>query len=229
MNSKTNRRIRKMHRYLGVILGVQFLMWTISGLYFSWSDLDQIHGDYFKKDEPKQTVFTGLIGLDSLTVEGVRSIELREIGNHPFYWINEEQLFEAKTGELRTKGITKEEAVLVANAYMVESLDMKKVELIDEVDDHHEYRGRKLPAYAISYDHPHEVVAYVSKEDGLFQRVRHRNWRWFDFLWMTHTMDYQTRDNFNTLALRAFSLFGLITVLSGFLLFFISMRIGLNP
>ena len=52
--------------------------------------------------------------------------------------------------------------------------------------------------------------------------VRHRSWRWFDFLWMTHTMDYEGRDNFNTIVLRAFSLLGLITVLSGFLLWYTS-------
>jgi hypothetical protein len=35
-------------------------------------------------------------------------------------------------------------------------------------------------------------------------------------------MDYEGRDNFNTLVLRAFSLLGLITVFSGFLLWFTS-------
>ncbi len=64
------------------------------------------------------------------------------------------------------------------------------------------------------------LKAYVSKKDGAFQTVRHRAWRWFDFLWMTHTMDYQTRDDFNTLLLRSFSLLGLLTVLSGFTLWF---------
>jgi hypothetical protein len=39
---------------------------------------------------------------------------------------------------------------------------------------------------------------------------------------MTHTMDYEGRDNFNTLVLRAFSFLGLITVLSGFLLWYTS-------
>jgi len=39
---------------------------------------------------------------------------------------------------------------------------------------------------------------------------------------MTHTMDYEGRDNFNTTVLRAFSLLGLITVLSGFLLWYTS-------
>ena len=79
-----------------------------------------------------------------------------------------------------------------------------------------------LPAYVISYSNNDAVKAYVSIKDGKFQTVSHRSWRWFDFLWMTHTMDYQTRDNFNTTLLRAFSLLGLITVISGFLLWFVS-------
>lgn len=87
---------------------------------------------------------------------------------------------------------------------------------------HHEYRERLLPAYVISYKSDEAIKAYVSLTDGKFQTVRHRSWRWFDFLWMTHTMDYQTRDNFNTTVLRGFSLLGLITVLSGFLLWFTS-------
>jgi len=59
-------------------------------------------------------------------------------------------------------------------------------------------------------------------QDATFKSVRHRDWRWFDFLWMTLTMDYEGRDNFNNLVLRIFSLMGLITVLSGFVLWYIS-------
>ena len=36
--------VRKTHRYLGLIIGIQFLAWTISGLYFSWTNIDEIHG-----------------------------------------------------------------------------------------------------------------------------------------------------------------------------------------
>lgn len=75
----------------------------------------------------------------------------------------------------------------------------------------------KLPM--IILDH---IKAYVSAADGTFQKVRFRAWRWFDFLWMTHTMDYEGRDDFNNIVLRAFSLLGLITVLSGFVLWFVS-------
>ncbi|MEL0263258.1 MAG: hypothetical protein VW933_07890, partial [Flavobacteriaceae bacterium] len=75
-----------------------------------------------------------------------------------------------------------------------------------------------LPAYVISYDHPEDIKAFIAVNSGAFMKIRHRNWRWFDFLWMSHTMDYQGRDDFNNLLLRVFSLFGVLTVMSGFLL-----------
>jgi hypothetical protein len=49
IKGKKVKWIRKSHRYLGIFLGLQFLMWTISGLYFSWSNIDDIHGIQFHK------------------------------------------------------------------------------------------------------------------------------------------------------------------------------------
>jgi hypothetical protein len=81
-----------------------------------------------------------------------------------------------------------------------------------------------LPAFVISYKSDENIKAYGSIIDGKFQTVRHQDWRWFDFLWMTHTMDYEGRDNFNTIILRAFSLFGVIKVFSVFLLWFTTSK-----
>ena len=41
---------------------------------------------------------------------------------------------------------------------------------------------------------------------------------------MTHTMDYETRDDFNNKLIRLFSIMGLITVLSGFILWAITSK-----
>lgn len=218
----TALRIRKVHRYLGIFLGLQFLMWTISGLYFSWTDLDEIHGDHFKQIPPKNTFFSNLLGTANLNgVKGITSMELMEIAGQPYYWVNGKRLFNAETGEQK-HGINEEEALAVAAHHMRSDLKVSSITQINEVGPHHEYRGRPLPAYEISYETVEGLKAYVAINNGAFQTVRHRNWRWFDFLWMTHTMDYEGRDNFNTTLLRAFSLLGLITVLSGFLLWFVS-------
>lgn len=222
VNRHTALKIRKAHRYLGVFLGIQFLMWTISGMYFSWTDIDEIHGDQFKKENPEKTAFMDLLGSSQLAVKDpIKSLELLEIANTPYYWINETTLYNALTG-IKKEGLTEQEAIKVAERYMLSDLKLDKIQRIETVSDHHEYRGRPLPAYEISYKTDENLKAYVAVENGAFQTVRHRSWRWFDFLWMTHTMDYQGRDNFNTIVLRAFSLLGLITVLSGFLLWYIS-------
>lgn len=219
VNRTTSQRIRKVHRYLGIFLGLQFLMWTISGLYFSWTDIDEIHGNHFKKASGPE-VFSGLRGLADFG-EGVYAVELREIASEPYFWVNDSQLIHAISGEPKS-GVTAEEAIAIAQKNLRDDLKVSEIALLEETDAHHEYRGKSLPAYAISYDSSEQITAYVSVIDGAFQTVRHRDWRWFDFLWMTHTMDYETRDDFNTTLLRAFSLLGLITVMSGFLLWAVS-------
>ena len=57
---KTKRLLRKTHRYLGLSIGIQFLAWTVSGLYFSWTDIDKIHGDHYKKTVDNANVFLPL-------------------------------------------------------------------------------------------------------------------------------------------------------------------------
>jgi len=222
VNRHTALKIRKTHRYLGLFIGIQFLLWTISGLYFSWTDIDDIHGDQFRNLQYQPKAFQSLISPSQLDVPlEIKTIELRDINGIPYYWINQKQLYSALNGELK-EGITETEALYVANRFMDSSLKVTNVVRINKVNKKHEYREKLLPAYVISYDNDEALKSYVSVNDGNFQTVRHRSWRWFDFLWMTHTMDYEGRDNFNNIILRTFSLLGLITVLSGFLLWYTS-------
>ncbi|MDC6350171.1 PepSY domain-containing protein [Zeaxanthinibacter sp. PT1] len=219
---KTAIRIRKTHRYLGIFLGIQFLMWTISGMYFSWTDIDEIHGDHFRREEPLPRNFSDLMAAPNMPqLDTISSLRLLSVAGIPHFWINQSELYNARTGEKRN-GITAQEALVIADRFMSPELEVAEITRIEEVDAHHEYRGRPLPAYEISYNSDNNLKAYVAIANGEFQTVRYRDWRWFDFLWMTHTMDYQGRDNFNTIILRAFSLLGLITVFSGFLLWYTS-------
>ncbi|MBO0939190.1 hypothetical protein J2I47_21725, partial [Fibrella sp. HMF5335] len=71
-------RIRKIHRYLGLFIGVQFLLWAVGGLYFSWSNLDNIHGDHLKRPvsgiSVSQSLVSPSIPLQALQQKGVDSV-----------------------------------------------------------------------------------------------------------------------------------------------------------
>ena len=227
VNRHTAKKIRKTHRYLGLFIGIQFLMWTISGLYFSWTDIDEIHGDQFLRANIEKATFSDLLSPSKLKLNSeIASLELIEIDENPFYWINNAILFDAINGT-KIERISQKDALAVANKHVSNKLEVLNIVKISNTDNHHEYRGKPLPAYVISYNSSENIKAYVAEENGKFESIRHRDWRWFDFLWMTHTMDYEGRDDFNNIILRAFSLLGLLTVLSGFILWFTSSpRIG---
>lgn len=238
-----NLFLRKVHRYLGLFIGIQFLGWTISGLYFSWNDINDVHGDHMRRtphaiasDAALVSPQVPLQNLRATTpVDSIYSIQLIGVVGKPFYQIQyfsghtggvhhpvHFKLADATSGELRG-ALTQDEAVSIAKDHLVTSAQVMDIQFIENADTHHEYRERPLPAYAISFQNPNCTV-YISSERGTFQTIRHDQWRAFDFLWMFHTMDYQSRDDFNNWLLRIFSIFGLLTVLSGFILYFVSSR-----
>lgn len=214
---------RRIHRFLGVFIGIQFFFWTLSGLYFSWTDIDEIHGDHFHREHKMQMTASDLVEPTSLdSTLDISSLELRFVLHQPYYWVNGKNLYNAQTGKLKPE-ITEEEAKEIAQIYIKGDYGIESAAYLTETGSHHEFRGKPLPAWAVKYDHPEKLIAYIDAKNGAFQSVRHRSWRWFDFLWMFHTMDYAGRDDFNNFLLRAFSLFGLLTIGSGFTLYFMTI------
>lgn len=102
VNRKTALKIRQAHRYLGLFIGIQFIMWTVSGLYFSWTDIDEIHGDQFRKTEMVQADFSTLTSPSEFDPSTeIHSMELKNIAGAPYYWINHNTLRNAKTGKVK--------------------------------------------------------------------------------------------------------------------------------
>jgi hypothetical protein len=235
-----HKRIRRIHRWLGVILGIQFLFWTVGGLYFSWSDMDEIHGDHDKAHVHPLAANLNLVSPQTIidkiklndSINFIHDTRLVQILNEPFFQVTYSkdhmsakkiQLANAKTGDLSLP-LIQEEAVLVAKQSFNKDMAVKTVEYITNTNGHHEYREQPLPAYAVTFNSPGSMTVYVSSELGTAQKFRNNKWRIFDFLWMMHTMDYKSRDNLSNWLLRAFSIFGLLTITSGFILFFVSLK-----
>jgi uncharacterized iron-regulated membrane protein len=240
MTPKWNYRIRRAHRYMGVLLGIQFLLWTVGGLYFSWSNMEEIHSAPQKRpaakcraDIPFVSPSIPLAHLKQKTaIDSVTNINLVDILGKPIYRIEflheghhkMYQLADAQTGELR-EPLTTEEAIALAKQRFNGAPTVKSVEILtDEVSGHHEYRESPLPAVAVTFEHPTETTVYVATNMGAVTKYRNAKWRIFDFLWMMHTMDYKSRDNIGNWLLRLFSIMGLMTIGSGFLLYFVSSQ-----
>ncbi|MDO9595965.1 MAG: hypothetical protein Q7J19_13340 [Lutibacter sp.] len=233
-----NYNARKIHRYLGVFMGVQFFFWALGGLYFSWNNMDDVHGKTLLKHEKKyvESVNFSQIqkGIDSLKtftiIDSVHSVKLVETLKKSFaqfrFFENgqlKSQLISIETGSLRPE-FTGQECLEIAEQQLLVPIPIEKAKFLPmhSTGMHHEYREKPLPAFAFTLNHPSKTTIYVSTESGEITSVRNNNWRRFDFLWMLHTMDYQSRDHITNYVLRIFSALGIVTILSGFFLFYLT-------
>ena len=243
-------QIRRWHRYLGLFAGLQFLAWSLGGLYFTWSNMDEIHGDHQRAEAPSLAWQPGWVSPDQVLSQlppQSTLLDLRVVNvlGKPTYQVKYQasstqkteghghhasgvtyQLADARTGQLRPK-LSRPEAVQLAQSAFIGRPAVKKVELVTQanIDGHHEYRESPLPAWAVTMAHPTNTTVYVAATLGTVNKFRNDKWRVFDFFWMLHTMDYQTRDHIGNWLLRAFSIIGVLTVLSGLVLYVSSSRL----
>ena len=235
-----NLNSRTIHRYLSVVIGVQLLLWTASGLIFSWNPIAKVRGEnLISKPEQVDLSSIELISFSDLKVANekiladtmIESVLIRDLLGTPVMEVafstpnltTEHKIFDATNGKLLSP-VDEKLAQQIAIADFAETADVRSVEYVTSAGSHSEYRGKELPAYRVVMEHPTSTAIYVSPERGVVTTRRNNRWRVFDFFWMLHTMDYQGRDNFGHWLLRAFSVFGLTTVLSGYWLWWRTSR-----
>lgn len=233
---KLNKFIRKLHRYLGLIIGIQLFFWTVGGLFFVWSNMDQIHSDPYKKSI---SAFSDSLNLKSPTeilkesenvqFDSIKDIKLIQILSEPYYQyklykiknesvLEEVVLYHAGTGVFQPE-LNKEQCIAIAKHAFLPSPKIKSATFLSEElknNNHHEYRRKPLPVWAVEFEHKQNVTVYVSPVYGEVMTFRNKSWRVFDFLWMMHTMDYKGRDNFGNYLIRIIASFSILTILSGF-------------
>ena len=108
---------------------------------------------------------------------------------------------------------SRDDILLLAEHWFTGPDRIVSLELITKIPG--EIRGREPPLWRAEFDGWNKPTLYLSPATGQLLSRRHELWRIFDFFWMLHIMDYETRDNVNNWLLRGFTLLAFTTVLSG--------------
>ncbi|PCI63164.1 MAG: hypothetical protein COB37_05500 [Kordiimonadales bacterium] len=217
---------RKIHKWLALVIGVQFFLWFISGFYMVTVPIEVIHGDHLIKP----VVPTALSATDhvvtvaSLRAEypAARSLQLKTMLGKAYYVVRggrDSLLIDAETGAVISPLDEATIAALAAEIYD-DGAAVRQVIALDHIPA--EVRGRSLPLWRVDYDDINDSAIYFSGSTGDQVGRRHDLWRAFDFLWMLHIMDYENREDINSWLLIIATALGLTTALSGAWMLFYS-------
>lgn len=219
--------VRRAHKWIGLVIGVQALLWMISGLYMVVVPLEVIHGDHLAH-VPSEQLNPSATRITQARLHeiypGINSVSMKSLLGKEVYEIKQGQqtsLVDATSGK-KISPLDRDQIVALADAAYVGEGSIKGVEWVTKAPK--EVGSRPVPLWAVHYDEPGETTLYFSPHTGDLVARRHELWRWFDFLWMFHIMDYEERENVNNTLLRTASITGLLFALSGAWLLFYSFN-----
>lgn len=191
--------IRTLHKWFGLILGLQFVLWSVSGAMMALLDHHKVSAEHSVREAPALIAPAAALPLADLADRvgaPILKLRLRPLGEAYVYeatTASGAKLFDAATGE--ALAIDGPRAAALAAAGFSGEEPVADVRLVTEGDV--ESRALPLPLWRVEFADPDRTTLLLSATTGEVLERRNDTWRLFDIFWMIHIMDYTERQSFN--------------------------------
>jgi Na+-transporting NADH:ubiquinone oxidoreductase subunit F len=213
------RTMRTLHKWVALVLALQFVAWMASGLALSLLDHHAVGGEPHRRAAADLTRAwpAGLQAPAQVVAaagERVQRLETAWLQDRPVYkLVNAERawLVDARHGQVVNIDAAAARALAAADyagdasPSAPEWLTQAPREAIDHA----------APLWRVRFADEVDTALYVSAVDWRILERRNAQSRWFDVFWMLHTMDYSGRGEFNHPLVIASAAGGLFAALTG--------------
>lgn len=216
----------KIHKWIGLIVGLQVVLWIAGGLYMTWYPIEEIRGEHNIREVDPLALneVAGLIPVrEAIAAAGgarITGLRLGHFLGDPVYRLQRAEgswiMVDARSGDVLSP-ISGDQALTLAIADFAGEAQPRAANWLTETNL--EYRG-DVPVWQVFLHDEEDTRLYVSPTEGRIVARRTDRWRIFDFFWMLHIMDYEERTDFNNPLVIVASIAGLVAALSGLLLIY---------
>ena len=207
--------IRLFHKYLSLVISIQLLLWTVSGIYFAFNKIELVRGEQYLIEQKVSKLNLKEVesSFSGKNVNFVRRldewiIKVETDSGFSYTDLQGQNLDELNSEEVR-------EIVRLST-----NLTPLMAQRIDKPEIRAEFRGRNLPIFKVATSTTDNINVYVDAFTGEVTAIRSDSWRIWDFLWGAHIIDYSERENINNFLIKILSILALLSSLSGIVLFF---------
>ncbi|NNC99438.1 MAG: hypothetical protein HKN85_04575 [Gammaproteobacteria bacterium] len=214
---------RKLHNWIGLLIGLQVLAWISGGVIMSAIPIEMVRGKHLLLEQSsvgsaKQISADFQSDLSRWQkMEWVRRLDKSVIKLSGFD--HSSSFIDPTTGAALAR-LTGSEAEQVARNRYLGKGKVVAVQLLEQIPA--EASRLSPPVYSVQFDDWINTTFYVQPDSGEIKTVRSDLWRVYDFFWMLHIMDYEERENFNNPLVIVVSVTALIFTMTGFVLLYFS-------
>ncbi|MDP2005954.1 MAG: 2Fe-2S iron-sulfur cluster-binding protein [Rubrivivax sp.] len=220
--------MRKIHRWIGLLIGIQLVLWMSSGVVMSLLNSDKVRGSEFRvaKKASAPTWPEDTLPAEAVLAAArlpVHAISTGWLLDRPIYKLAAEKdvrMVDARQGQAIE--LTADVAQRLAAASYTGAGKPLPAELVERSLETRAHEGR---FWRVAFSDAEATTVYLSQQGDVLE---HRNdtWRLFDFFWMLHIMDYSWRKDFNNPLVIGAAVGGLWLALSGIWLLMTSFRLA---
>lgn len=206
LSPRATRTVRWLHLWLGVIVGVQIILWVASGLVMVARPIEEVRGTTLRREPPPLTLPAGVPAL-----KGVERLELGSLLGRPVWKVTDGQgkrLIDAATGQAIT--LTPREAEAIARAGTTLTGPARVIRTTAQAPPI-EWR-RPESAFVVAFADDTRVYVTMQGEIGA---IRTPWWRFYDLFWGLHIMDWRDREATHHPLIIAATILSLGVVLTG--------------
>lgn len=218
---------RKIHRWASLLIGLQVLIWIVSGLAFNVMDKNKASGNTYRQTfivTKPAIAESKLLPVEKILQAHPDTIELRRtnILSAPYYLLthkkglyrhfaNSYHLVNAVTGKLTL--INEQLAVDIAKASYSGAGDVDAIILL--MPPIADFPKQQNPNWQINFADDLSTSVYVEQGSGRLVGHSNSDKRFADFFYMLHFMDYGSAGHFNSIQIMLFAFVTLWLSLSG--------------
>lgn len=191
--------IRTLHKWFGLVLGLQFLIWALSGAVMAILDHGKVRGGDLLLPVAQLTSTPEPVSLgtvQSAVSAPVLALELKPLFDRWVYQATTPKsvlLLDAETG--KPVEVDAAAARTLAVARYAGSAPVVTVDLV--TSSTHETRDMTRPVWRVAFDDADNTALFVSRATGEVLGAKTDAWRLWDIAWMLHIMNYGDRQSFN--------------------------------
>ncbi len=216
------QKFARWHIWLGWVVGVPVVMWTVTGLFMVSRPIEQVRGNDLMVEQPTKALPPDMkigVTLPASPTKPVLSVATAMDGSAPVtsitYTDGSVQRF-APDGTL-LPSIDAAAAREIVARKIVGGGQVSAIRYFAANNVPQDFR-RSLGVWQVSLNDGTHV--YVARDTGAIEAIRTRWWRAFDFMWGLHIMDLQDREDTSHPILILFSALSVIGTLLGAVLMF---------
>ena len=218
--------VRKVHKWTSVLVGIQFLIWLGSGMYFNFMDHMKAAGHTYKNHQHQSFNWSNVALVEPSMVlqqqPASTSLELIVLNDSPYYLLNHQRglypYFENKhslVDALHGRAVTMDEEfakTLALSSYSGPGQVLSVTLLQPPLED---FPKQKNAAWQVNFSDDIQTSVYIEADTGRVVGHSDSDKRLADFFLMLHFMDYAKEGSFNNILMIVFAFFTLWLSVTG--------------